>query len=74
MILDKIVHITVNSKIFKRLISFGYNVKCGDEIDIPVEHLPVNSHYKINCNCDTCGNIRKTTYQSYNDKIKYDGK
>lgn len=74
MILDKTVNITSVGSNIKRLNSLGYNVKYGDHIEIPVEHLSLNSHMRINCKCDICGKEKIMTYQSYINKTKYDNK
>ena len=75
MILDKIAKIKIVSNVRLHLYSIGYsNLKIYDFLEIPIEHLSKNSHYRINCQCDTCGNIRSLTYQCYLIYIKYDGK
>jgi len=74
MIIDNQVKTCVAGGNIKHLKSLDYNVKNGDIINIPVEHLSKNSHVKINCRCDICGSERKMTYQCYISLIKYDGK
>ena len=73
MLIDKLVKVKITSQTRKHYYSLGYsNLKVYDIIEIPVEHLSKNSHHRINCQCDTCGNKRSTTYQDYLVKIKYD--
>lgn len=75
MILDKKVKVCITGQTRKHYYGLGYsNLKVNDIIEIPVEHLSRNSHHRINCQCDTCGNKRSTTYQDYLLKIKYDSK
>lgn len=75
MILDKKIEVCVTAQTRKHYYKLGYsNLKIYDVIEIPVEHLSINSHHRINCQCDICGNIKSTTYQDYLSKIKYDGK
>jgi len=74
MIIDKYVKIYCSGINTKHLKSLGYEIKNGDILEIPVEHLSKCSHRRINCICDICGNKRSTTYQDYNIKIEYDGK
>jgi len=74
MIVDKYVKTCVSGGSINFLKNIGYDVKFYDRIEIPIEHLSVNSHVKINCKCDICGNIKNMTYQTYLNKIKFDQK
>lgn len=48
-------------------LSLGYNVKCGDVITIPAEHLSKQSNKKVKVICEYCGKITHTSYQSYSN-------
>jgi hypothetical protein len=48
--------------------NLGYDVYIGDELIIPIELLSKGSHYKIECQCDSCGIKRFVIYKNY---IKY---
>lgn len=62
MILDKEVQVKITGGNLVRLINLGYNVKCGDEIIIPIEHLTKGSSCRVNVKCDICGEIYTTKY------------
>lgn len=62
MILDKEVKVKITGGNLVRLINLGYNVKCGDEITIPIEHLTKGSSCRVNVKCDICGEIYTTKY------------
>lgn len=74
MIIDKTVKINVSGGNINHLRSMGYNFKCGDVVEIPVDHLSLNSHVRVNCRCDTCGKEKSLTYQCHCNFIKFDGK
>jgi len=54
-----------NIKYYRQL---GYNVKVGEILTIPVEHLSKKSHHKVKIKCDDCGIEKETFYFAY---IKY---
>jgi hypothetical protein len=64
IITDKINVKIINHNIehYKQL---GYNIKYGDIINIPIEHLTLGSHYVIDVKCDHCKSLRKIRYQDY---------
>ena len=71
MILDKKVEIILNGANFKHFKSLGYiNLKSGDKIIIPIEHLNKGSHLNVNTKCDICGNVRQVVYKDYLNYIK----
>lgn len=75
MILTKTVKVKWNPKHKKYYEELGYTyTKMGNEFEVKVEDLAKNSNIEIECKCDNCGIIIKTTYQSYNKKLKEDGK
>ena len=56
----------VDSQYFE---NFGYDdILIGDELEIPVELLSKGSHYKIECECDSCGIKKEVIFKNY---IKY---
>lgn len=75
MILDKKIKVCITGQTRKHYLILGYlNLKVNDIIEIPVEHLSRNSHHKISCRCDTCGEQKILTYQCYCSYIEYNGK
>jgi len=74
MIIDKIIKINVSPGNISHLKSIGYNVKNGDIIEIPINHLTQNSHVKIKCKCDTCQKEKIMTYQCYRKITLFDDK
>ena len=55
MILDKEVEVILNGSNMKHFKSFGYeNLKSGNKLIVPIEHLSKGSHTKINVKCDIC--------------------
>ncbi|STO12697.1 Uncharacterised protein [[Flavobacterium] thermophilum] len=77
MLLTKEVEVKVNSKHIQYYLNKGYQIpkimnKKGKlvfdtsaTIKVNTHDLPVNSHQKIKYQCDNCGNVIETTYQSY---------
>jgi hypothetical protein len=74
MIISKYVDIIVNNKSVKYYKLLGYNIKGGDKINIPIEHLQKNSAVKVNVECSNCHSIQNITYQKYNFNIDRGGK
>lgn len=64
LIENQLVQITIsnNSKYYRNL---GYNVKQGDQIMVPVEHLSPSSHTRVQVQCDICGAIINREYRRY---------
>ena len=54
----------------------GYKyTKIGDEFEVRVENLQLNSTIKVQCICDGCGEVLPLwKYQNYNRSVKEDGK
>lgn len=72
MLIDnQLVQITIgnNSRYYRDL---GYDVKQGDKIMVPVEHLPSGSHARVKIKCDICGKIIDKEYRRYLDSHTYD--
>jgi hypothetical protein len=66
MILDKKVKVKWNGSNKKYFINLGYKfTKINDEIEVNIEDLPKNSHYKILCQCDICNNIKLLPFHKY---------
>lgn len=75
MIITKSVKIKIvplNINFYRNL---GHDVINGDEINIEVDMLPLNSRKRIEVQCDNCGNIKELCYNDYmtvfNKKNKY---
>ena len=72
---DKINIIINTNKVKKRYEDLGYIIpeehNCTIEIDI--KDLNKTSHKSVECECDICGKINKTTYLSYNKSINKHG-
>jgi len=62
-----------NDKIEVRIINhnlnhyrnIGFNVEYGDKIIVDNHQLSSGSHYKVDCICDFCGNIKNMKFQDY---------
>ena len=65
MLLTKEVEIKINNTSLKHYKSIGYNIKSGDIIKIPVEHLSNGSHCNVNVQCDLCGNVKTMNYKTF---------
>jgi hypothetical protein len=71
MILSKTIRTTISHLNIDYYKSLGYqDIKCNHKIEIPVNHLPVESNLKINVKCDICGSEKFLAYQKYNKNIK----
>ena len=60
----------LNLEHYKKL---GYDVKIGDKILVPVEHLTPQSNIKVKVKCDVCGKEKEVKYQAYIWSIKKGG-
>ena len=65
MLKTKKVIIKLNSKTIKRYWQLGYKGSTNDSISIKIEDLIPTSHYKIECICQNCGDIKKASYRAY---------
>ena len=71
MILDENIITTISHMNIEYYKSIGYfDIKCNQKIEIPVNHLPIESNLKINVKCDICGNEKLLAYQKYTKNIK----
>jgi very-short-patch-repair endonuclease len=68
VILTKCVDVKIINHNIKHYNNLGYDVKCGDVINIPVKHLTKGSHYKVKIKCDDCGKIKIIKYNYYNQR------
>jgi len=66
MILTEKIEITLNSANMKHFSSLGYNnLKRGNKLIIPIEHLNNGSHSIVKVKCDICGYEKDLTYRFY---------
>ena len=69
MIITRQVRVKISEFNYQYFENFGYDdILIGDELEIPVELLSKGSHYKIECECDTCGIKKEVIFKNY---IKY---
>lgn len=73
MILTKEIKIVPTSKNISYYRNKGYDINIGDEITIPIGHLPERSKKKINVKCKNCGIEKQISYSSYTRNIKNGG-
>lgn len=71
MILTREITVKINEANFPYYDNLGYDVIIGEELLIPVELLSKGSHFKIECECDSCGVKKEVIFKNY---IKYDNK
>lgn len=70
MIITREIVVKINEANFSYYENMGYDdIIIGEELLIPVELLSKGSHYKIKCQCDSCGIEKDVIYKNY---IKYD--
>lgn len=62
------IKISNNSKYYREL---GYDVKQGDEILVPPQHLYEGSHTYVKIQCDICGDIIERQYRRYLSEHTY---
>lgn len=65
MLINENIEIKINNTSAKHYNELGYNVKTGDYITIPVEHLTKGSHHIVKIKCDICGKITTREFKSY---------
>jgi len=71
MILSKEVDVILNSANMNHFKKLGYNdLKNGNKIVVPVEHLTDGSHSIIKVKCDICGEEKDLLYRYYVKNIK----
>ena len=72
MIIDKEINIRITSNVCEYYKKLGYIFKCGDFINIKIEHLKRGSNFKVNVKCHKCGNISEKSYRDYLNCTKKD--
>lgn len=72
MLLDKTVIITLAKQNRKHYLSFGYDGKNGDAIEVLIEHLPKNVDVIVRVECDYCGEVMLRTYANHFKQINKD--
>lgn len=65
MIITENMEIKIIPSIIKYYKSKGYICNVGDTIIVKIKDIPINSHLKINVECDICKKENKTTYNNY---------
>lgn len=75
-LITKTVKVKWNQKTKKHYEELGYvYTKIGEEFEVKVRDLPKGSIAKVQCICDSCGEMLPLwTYQSYNRSVKEEGK
>jgi len=75
MIKTKKVKVKIVPKNYNTYKELDYNFKMGDEVEIDVKDLPLNSRKLVQVKCDNCGNEKELKYcnymKAYNKKNKY---
>lgn len=72
MILTREIIVKINEANFSYYENLGYeDIIIGEELMIPVELLSKGSHFKIKCQCDSCGIEKDVIFKNY---VKYDNK
>lgn len=69
MIITREITIKITESNFQYYENLGYDMSIGENILLPIELLSKGSHYKIKCQCDSCGIEKDVIYKNY---IKYD--
>ncbi len=69
MIITREITIKITESNFQYYENLGYDMSIGENILLPIELLSNGSHYKIKCQCDSCGIEKDVIYKNY---IKYD--
>lgn len=69
MIITEYVNVKIINHNINHYKNLGYNVKCGNIIEIPTAHLSKGSHIKIQVMCEECKSIKLVKYQDYYNSI-----
>lgn len=73
MILTKEVEVAITYNNIQHYKELGYDIKCGNKIVVPIEHLSLQSNKKIKVKCDVCGKEKEMKYQDYIKSISNGG-
>lgn len=65
MIITENIKIRINSSNNKYYKSIGYDIKNGQEIEVPIKHLYKGSHSLIHVKCDICEEEKYIEYRNY---------
>lgn len=69
---NQLIEIYINNKNRDHFQNIGYDVKFGDTIVVPPNHLPNNSHSIVKVICDVCKTIIDKPYRKYVLQHNYD--
>jgi len=70
MLITEKVKVKINNRYVKYYKEKGYDVKGGDEIEIPVCDLPEQSHIKVDVRCDNCKEEKSIMFYNYINNVK----
>ena len=73
IILSEYIEVGISYLNIEHYKKLGYEVKCGQKIIVPVEHLSEQSNKVVKVKCDVCGNEKNLKYQIYQLSIKNGG-
>lgn len=65
MVLTNNFKIKIAGKNIKHFKTLGYEIKFGDIIEVPIQHLTNKSDVLLEAKCDICSLIKKVKYSSY---------
>ena len=65
MILDKKVEVKISPVNYRHYKELGYDVVCGEKLNVKLEDLTFGSKSLVNVKCDVCGNEKKLCYKEY---------
>lgn len=65
MIINEIIEVRIINHNINHYKDLGYDAKYGDIININCDKLSCGSHYKVQCQCDNCGKIKRMKFQDY---------
>ena len=70
MIKEKEINVNIVGRNVNKYLNLGYDCKVGDNINIKIKDIPLNSHSRITAICDKCGEEHDISFQKYNKNIK----
>jgi len=73
MLLDEKIELKVSKMNIIHLKNKGYDVNCGDIIEIFTKDLNVGTHRKVRVKCDVCNNEKQIMFQKYIKNINNGG-
>lgn len=69
---NQLVEVKIGSHTFKHYRELGYNVRKGDTILVPPNHLTNGSHATVDVICDVCKTLKSVPYKDYLTHHTYD--